>query len=108
MRRPLLRCFITTADGVGTVKFAGELDMASAADAENALQHALAAGCRRLVVDLSDLDFMDSTGLTLLVRWELGARNDGYDLAVIPGQEPIQRLFTITGLDRQFTFQEAG
>jgi anti-anti-sigma factor len=51
---------------------------------------------------------MDSTGLTLLVRWEVGARNDGYDLAVIPGQKPIQRLFTITGLDRQFTFQEEG
>ena len=108
MRKPLLHCFVNTADGVGTVKFAGELDMASAPDAEHALTRALTSGCHRIVVDLRDLDFMDSSGLTLLARWELGSRDDGYDLALIPGQAPIQRLFAISGLDRQFSFEEPG
>ena len=108
MRKPLFRCFIHTADGVANLKFAGELDMAGAPQAERALNDALAAGCSRIVVDLRELDFMDSTGLTLLVRWDLGARNDGYNLALIPGRPPIQRLFAISGLDREFTFEEPG
>jgi anti-sigma B factor antagonist len=108
VHRPLFRCFVKTAGGVATVKFAGELDMASTPEAEGAFQDALTSGASRIVVDLRDLDFMDSTGLTLLVRWDLGARNDGYDLAVVPGPEPIQRLFRITGLDRHFTFKAPG
>jgi anti-anti-sigma factor len=90
------------------LRLAGELDMATAPELERTLQDALDAGCRRIVVDLRELAFMDSTGLVVLARWDLGSRMDGYDLAVIPGRAPIQRLFTITGLDRQFTFDEAG
>ena len=108
MRVPQFNCFLKTSGGVATVKLAGELDMATASDAESALRQALSAGCHRIVIDLRDLEFMDSTGLTLLVRWDLGAHNDGYDLALIKGSEPIHRLLTLTGLDRHFTFVEPG
>jgi anti-anti-sigma factor len=47
---------------------------------------------------------MDSTGLTLLARWSVGADQDGYSFAVVPGAERIQRLFELTGLDEVFTF----
>jgi anti-anti-sigma factor len=96
------------AGGVGRLRLAGELDMATAPEVERALEDALGSGCSRIVVDLRELSFMDSTGLVVLARWELGSRMDGYDLAVIPGRAPIQRLFTITGLDTQFTFEEPG
>jgi anti-anti-sigma factor len=108
MHPPLFHCFLHAADGVATVKFAGELDLSTVDEAEHTLRDALAAGSRRIVIDLRDLDFMDSTGITLLVRWDLGARNDGYSLAMIPGGEHIQRLLSLTGLDRHFTFQEPG
>jgi anti-sigma B factor antagonist len=72
------------------------------------LRQALTAGCSRLVIDLRNLAFIDSTGLVLLTRWDLGAERDGYDMALIPGREPIHRLFRLTGLDRQFTFEEPG
>ena len=56
------------------------------------------------MVDLRGLDFMDSTGLTLLTRWSLGAERDGYAFALIAGSERIQRLFELTGLLDHFTF----
>ena len=108
MRPSLFRCSLRTADGVATVKLAGELDVAGVPETEMTLREALDAGCRRLVIDLRDLTFMDSTGITLLVRWDLGARNDGYDLALIRGNERIHRLLTLTGLDRHFTFEQPG
>lgn len=108
MRPPQFRTLVKTAGGVATVKFAGELDMATVPEAQNALEQALTAGCHRIVIDLRELDFMDSTGITLLVRWDLGARNDGYNLALIRGSEHIQRLLTLTGLVGHFTFEEPG
>ena len=108
MRPPQFHSFVTTTRGVATVKLAGELDTATVPAAENALKEALTAGCRRIVIDLRELDFMDSTGLTLLVRWDLGAGNDGYEMALIKGSEHIQRLLVLTGLDRHFTFVEPG
>jgi anti-anti-sigma factor len=108
VRQPQFHCFVKTSKGVATVKFAGELDMATVREAEHALEDALTAGSRRIVIDLRELDFMDSTGITLLVRWDLGARNDGYDLALIRGNAHVERLLALTGLDRHFTFEEAG
>ena len=82
----------------------GELDMATVAEFEAQLRGARERGFRRLVVDLRELDFMDSTGLTLLTRWTLDARSDGFEFAVIPGSERIQRLFELTRLSPHFTF----
>ena len=99
------RCTVDDAGG-GTahVRPAGELDMATAPTLEASLRKAHERGFRRLIVDLRGLEFMDSTGLTLLTRWTLDARNDGYQFAVIPGHEKIRRLFELTRLSPHFTF----
>jgi anti-sigma B factor antagonist len=86
------------------VRLGGELDMSTVPILEARLREALDGGGRRLVVDLRGLDFMDSTGLTLLVRWGLGAEQDGYDLALVRGEDRVHRLFELTGLDSRFTF----
>jgi anti-sigma B factor antagonist len=82
----------------------GELDMSTVRELETSLRDAREAGFRRIVVDLRSLEFMDSTGLTLLTRWSLGAELDGYELALIAGGARIQRLFDITGLTPHFEF----
>ena len=99
------RCEIEDA-GRGTARVvpAGELDMSTVRELETSLHDARAAGFGRIVVDLRALEFMDSTGLTLLTRWSLGAELDGYELALIPGSARIQRLFDITGLSPHFEF----
>ena len=56
------------------------------------------------MIDLRELEFMDSTGLTLLTRWSLGSERDGYDLALVAGPDRIQRLFELTGLITHFQF----
>ena len=108
MHPPPFRSQLRVVDGVARIELAGELDIATVPEVERALEDALSAGCRRLVVDLRNLAFMDSSGLVLLTRWDLGARRDGYDLALIRGGEPIDRLFKLAGLDDQFAFDEPG
>jgi anti-anti-sigma factor len=98
------RCDIVPDDGRVLVRLAGELDMSTVPILEERLRDALAHGGRRLVVDLRGLDFMDSTGLTLLVRWGRGAEQDGYELELVRGEPRVHRLFELTGLDSRFTF----
>jgi anti-sigma B factor antagonist len=107
--RPIpFRCeFEDSHDGFACIRLAGELDIATVPLLDARLREAQDAGRRRLVVDLRGLDFMDSTGLTLLTRWTLGAQEDGYEFALIAGDERIRRLFDLTQLTRHFTFVES-
>ncbi len=87
-----------TSTGSAWLRPSGELDMSTVPVLEAHFRQAHAAGHRRIVLDLRALDFMDSTGLTLLTRWSLGAERDGYDFALVAGRERIQRLFELTRL----------
>jgi anti-sigma B factor antagonist len=90
-------------DGVARLRPVGELDLSTAPELEAGLAGAVRPG-RTLIVDLTGLEFMDSTGLTLLTRWSLAAERDGFALALVPGNERIQRLFEITHLITHFQF----
>jgi anti-sigma B factor antagonist len=90
-------------DGEVRVAPTGELDISTVPELQEALTRARQGG-RRLVVDLRGLEFMDSTGLTLLTRWSLAAERDGFSLALVPGNDRIQRLFEITRLITHFSF----
>ena len=73
----------------------GELDLASVPEVERALA-AHAAGRPALVVDLSRLTFMDSTGIRMLV--ELWQRRDGTAMAFVAPAEPVGRVLDVTGV----------
>jgi anti-sigma B factor antagonist len=98
------RCEIEQRDGATRLRPEGELDMSTVDDIEPLLRQALEDGARRIVVDLRGLSFMDSTGITLLTRWNNASARDGFDLVLVQGHERIARLFTLTGLDEYFTF----
>jgi anti-sigma B factor antagonist len=100
------RCDLAPEEGRVLVRLAGELDLSSTPLLDQRLRDALDGGGRQLVVDLRNLEFMDSTGLTLLVRWARGAEQDGYELALVRGEPRVHRLFELTGLDAAFTFTE--
>lgn len=81
------------------LSFAGELDISSAARVEMELSRIEEDAPPVLVLDLSALDFMDSTGLRLVVGADHRARARGGRLAVVRGREAVQRIFRITRLE---------
>jgi anti-anti-sigma factor len=53
-----------------------------------------------VVLDLSDLRFIDVAGLRLAVRLESRAQLHGVDLSMLPGPEAVRRVFQLTGMER--------
>jgi anti-sigma B factor antagonist len=92
----------TGHDGDGWwVRPIGELDLDTAPRLEQELKATREAGARRVVLDLRELTFMDSTGLRLVIQWDRAAREEGFEFAIVPGPEVIQRVFRLTGMDDQ-------
>ena len=58
------------------------------------------SGSRQLLVNLEAVGFMDSSGLSVLVSAMKTLRSEGGEMAIACTQEPILKIFTVTGLDR--------
>jgi len=74
----------------------GELDLASAEVLEFEVRKLRVAGFDRLVVDLRNVDFMDSAGLRLLISLRNAAKREGHRLSIVPGPSQVQRIFDLT------------
>ncbi|MGZ4403674.1 MAG: STAS domain-containing protein [Gaiellaceae bacterium] len=92
-------------EAVGTarvVRLCGELDLYNAAEVRTALTEASAEAPERIVVDLGEVEFIDSTALGVLIETRMKLKNrDGFLLAA-PGLE-TRRALQISGLDKLFT-----
>jgi anti-anti-sigma factor len=94
-------------DGQGVVlTLVGELDLDTTPELDDHLREATRANPGRVLIDLSALDFMDSTGLGSIVRAQRFAESNGHSLALRRGQHQVQRLFELTGVMERFTFVE--
>jgi anti-sigma B factor antagonist len=82
----------------------GNLDVATGPVVERQLRKLVEAGFQRLIVDLGGLSFMDSTGLRLALKWDADARQDGFEIAFVPGPPAVQRVFELTGMSDRVTF----
>lgn len=79
----------------------GELDMNTATDLEQELEGPLAAGQARLLIDLSRCEFIDSTGIALIVRSWQALDGDGHDRFALCGiGHQVKRVLDITGLEK--------
>jgi len=65
------------ANGVVTLALSGELDLQTVKELEHQVERAVAAGPEKLVLDLGELSFMDSSGLRFLLVVDARARRDG-------------------------------
>jgi anti-sigma B factor antagonist len=89
------------------IAFAGELDLANAGTAETALEGSLADATTPVVVDMRELEFIDSTGIALLVS-ALGRNEDGVRISFIPSDSPaVTRVLELTGLAERLPLAEA-
>jgi len=83
----------------------GELDTASAEEAKSALDRLLGGGFDLVVVDLRELDFMDSTGVKFLLDGRDTARELGVKIALAYGGDPVERVLTVSGVSKLFERQ---
>ncbi len=87
------------AGGKSVVAVAGDIDVYTAPQLDEALTALNDAGKNTIVVDLSGVEFLDSTGLGVLVKALKRTREQGGSLAVVAVQDRITKVFRITGLD---------
>ncbi|MER7168782.1 STAS domain-containing protein [Micromonospora sp. NPDC000207] len=84
-------------DGV-RLRLTGELDLSTVPQLDAVLDDVAARGRRRLVVDLTDLVFCDSTGIAAFVRGDNRAAADGGWLRVTGATGRVERVLQVTGL----------
>jgi anti-sigma B factor antagonist len=93
------------ADAHGVViALRGELDLGSAPHFEQQLGEIQETPPGRILIDLRSLDFIDCTGIALMIRAQQSAHANGHRLALRRGPRQVQRLFQLTGLLDHFTF----
>jgi anti-sigma B factor antagonist len=80
----------------------GEIDVYTAPRLRQAIVDLVNGGATRVVVDMGKVDFLDSTGLGVLVEGLKRARSKDSDLAIVATQDKILKIFDITGLNKAF------
>ena len=85
-------------DGIAIVAIAGELDLAVAGDLDAVLAGVLADGLLRVIVDLDELRFCDSTGLGALIRVSRRVQEAGGVCVVAGAQGAVERLLDLTSM----------
>jgi anti-sigma B factor antagonist len=81
----------------------GELDLATSPELEEQLLGALHADADVVILDLRELEFMDSTGLSVLVKAHRAAEEGARRLYLIKGPPQVQRLLSLTGVGERLT-----
>lgn len=94
----------TLDDGVRVIAVRGELDLSTAPDLERPLEDAVSSGDASVLIDLSECEFIDSTGIALIVRaWQRLDRAAGGDgngrVVICSADDQVRRVLEITGLE---------
>ena len=95
------------SDGQDVVlELRGELDISTVPELERHLAEVERENPRRVLIDLSELGFMDSTGLGLIIRAADAAERHGRQLRLRRASRQVRRLFEVAGIADHFTFEE--
>mgnify|MGYP001160922169 FL=1 len=86
-------------DGWIVLELSGEIDMATGPQLRQTIVQRVQEGESNLILDLSGVDFVDSTGLGVLIGGLKRTRSHGGDLRCIGLTEPLKEMFKLTGLD---------
>jgi anti-sigma B factor antagonist len=89
------------------LEVAGEIDVYTAPKLREKLIELVNEGSYRLVVDLERVDFLDSTGLGVLVGGLKRVRNHEGSLKLVCTQDKILKIFRITGLTKVFPIHDS-
>ncbi|MEU8104651.1 STAS domain-containing protein [Nonomuraea muscovyensis] len=108
---PTFTVSLTLVDGVAVVRVGGELDMVAAPALREQLRAAARLPSQRVVVDMTDVSFCDSVGMSELIVALNNSQNSGGRLVLSGVRGSLERLLYRTGLhnlfERHATWQEA-
>jgi anti-anti-sigma factor len=96
-------CEVSRERETASIRTVGDLDLATVPMLADHVAQLRKAGYRLLTFDLSDLGFMDSSGLRFL-ECHAESRQDGFAMALVPGPPAVQMLFELTGTREQLPF----
>jgi len=88
-------------DGVRVIAVSGELDLSTAPNLQGPLDEAVNGNGNSVLIDLADCEFIDSTGIALIVRgWQKLDGNGNGRLAICCPNEQVKRVLDVSGLDQ--------
>ena len=89
-------------DGVRVIAVRGELDLSTAPDLDGPLTAAVDGGGASVLIDLAECEFIDSTGIALIVRaWQqLDGNGSSGRLAICSPNDQVRRVLDVSGLDQ--------
>ncbi len=97
-----LRLEVSEQDGWSVMQVVGEIDVATAPRLREQLIKLVNEERFRIVVDLEEVDFIDSTGLGVLIGARKRVRTHDGDVKLVCTEPRIVKVFEITGLDQVF------
>ncbi len=90
---------VRASDAQTRFVLAGELDIATADELGTQLEAAAIGADGHLVIDLTAVTFMDSTGLRKLITAHREAEEHGYAFTIVTGESPAKRVLELTRMD---------
>jgi anti-sigma B factor antagonist len=93
-------------DTLGLVTLSGEVDIYTAPRLKERMVQLFDAGVRDMIVDLSEVTFIDSTALGVLIGGVRRVGDNGGSISLVVATRPVERILTVTGLDHVFTIHQ--
>jgi anti-sigma B factor antagonist len=89
-------------DSWPVLRVSGEVDIQTSPILDEHVQRVLSGGASSMVVDLGEVTFLDSTGLSVLIAGLKGCQNAGGAMRVTSPRPNVRRVFEVTGLSEVF------
>jgi anti-sigma B factor antagonist len=102
---PTIALAVEHYDGSAVVTVGGDLEFGTAASLRSTLIDLSQQGCDPLVIDLEALEFIDSTGLSLLVQAKQRVESQGHQFILRNPTQRVRRVLEISGLAELFTIE---
>jgi anti-anti-sigma factor len=98
------RCAVSHEGDTASIRAIGELDLATVPILAGHVAQLRDADCRHLIFDLSELGFIDSTGLRFLLECHARSRQDSFTMGLVPGPPAVQQVFELTDTRNHLPF----
>jgi len=102
----ILHAHVKEVGGVPVVELEGEIDLSTSSVFKETVYQVIESGHNDVIIDLNGLEFMDSTGLGVLVAALKKTSMEGGSIKLICNKRNILKVFTITGLDKVFSIYD--